>query len=135
MSVFVDTSVWSLALRRDAPSATEARALIRMIETGETIVTTGLVLQELLQGFSGPKARAQIIDRFSALPLLIPDRDDHIAAAQLRNRCRRGGIQVGTIDALLAHLCIRHDLTMLSTDKDFNHIGRQSVLKIWTETP
>ena len=135
MSVFVDTSVWSLALRRDAPSATEARALIRMIETGETIVTTGLVLQELLQGFSGPKARAQIIDRFSALPLLIPDRDDHIAAAQLRNRCRRGGIQVGTIDALLAHLCIRHDLTMLSTDKDFSHIGRQSVLKIWTETP
>ena len=105
------------------------------IEVGETLLTTGLVLQELLQGFSGPKARAQIIDRFSALPLLIPDRDDHIAAAQLRNRCRRGGIQVGTIDALLAHLCIRHDLTMLSTDKDFSHIGRQSVLKIWTETP
>jgi predicted nucleic acid-binding protein len=135
LSVFVDTSVWSLALRRDAPSATEARALIRMIESGETIVTTGLVLQELLQGFSGPKARAQIIDRFSALPLLIPDRDDHIAAAQLRNGCRRGGIQVGTIDALLAQLCIRHDLTMLSTDKDFSHIGRQSALKIWTETP
>ena len=132
MSVFVDTSVWSLALRRDVPSvATEVRALTRMIESGEAILTTGLVLQELLQGFSGPKARAQILDRFSALPLLAPDRQDHIAAAQLRNRCRRAGIQIGTIDALLAQLCIRHDLTMLSTDQDFSQMARQCALKLW----
>ena len=105
LSLFVDTSVWSLAFRRDtSPSAEEATALIRAIETGETILTTGLVLQEFLQGFSGPKARAQILDRFSALPLLVPDRDDHIRAADLRNRCRRRGSQVGTIDALLAQL-------------------------------
>ena len=135
MSVFVDTSVWSLALRRDVPSAIEVRALVRMIDSGETILTTGLVLQELLQGFSGPKARTQIIDRFSALPLLVPDRDDHIAAAQLRNRCRRAGIHIGTIDALLAQLCIRHNLTMLSTDEDFSYIAGRSALKIWAGTP
>ena len=132
MSVFVDTSVWSLALRRDAPSvAIEVRALTRMIEAGESILTTGLVLQELLQGFSGLKARAQVLDRFSALPLLAPDRDDHIAAAQLRNQCRRAGIQIGTIDALLAQLCIRYELTMLSTDQDFNHMARHCPLKLW----
>jgi len=132
LSVFVDTSVWSLALRRDAPSvAIEVRALTRMIEAGESILTTGLVLQELLQGFSGLKARAQVLDRFSALPLLAPDRDDHIAAAQLRNQCRRAGIQIGTIDALLAQLCIRYELTMLSTDQDFNHMARHCPLKLW----
>jgi predicted nucleic acid-binding protein len=132
LSVFVDTSVWSLALRRDVPSVTtEVRALTRMIESGEAILTTGLVLQELLQGFAGPKARTQILDRFSALPLLAPDREDHIAAAQLRNRCRRTGIQIGTIDALLAQLCIRHDLTMLSTDQDFSDMTRQCALKLW----
>ena len=134
MSIFVDTSVWSLALRRDAPSsATEVRTLIRVIEAGETILTTGLVLQELLQGFSGPKARKQILDRFSAVPLLVPDREDHIQAAELRNRCRRGGVQIGTIDALLAQLCIRHDLTMLTTDNDFKHVARRSGLKLWEE--
>jgi len=134
LSLFVDTSVWSLALRRDPPaSAMEVRALIRTIEAGETILTTGLVLQELLQGFSGPKARAQILDRFSAVPLLIPDRDDHVQAAELRNRCRRAGIQVGTIDALLAQLCVRHDLTMLSSDNDFNRIASQCALKLWRE--
>ena len=134
MSLFVDTSVWSLALRRDSLlSSTEVRTLVRAIETGETILTTGLVLQELLQGFSGPKAREQILDRFSAIPLLAPDLDDHIEAAELRNRCRRAGIQVGTIDALLAELCIRHELTMLTTDNDFMHIANHCALRVWKE--
>jgi predicted nucleic acid-binding protein len=134
LSLFVDTSVWSLALRRDRPpQSAPVRALMRGIESGETLLTTGLVLQQLLQGFSGPKAQAQILDRFSAVPLLVPDREDHIAAAALRNVCRRAGIQVGTIDALLAQLCIRHSLTMLSTDEDFRRIARHSGLKLWNE--
>ena len=130
----MDTSVWSLALRRDAPaSVPEVRVLVRAIENGEPVLTTGLVLQELLQGFSGAKSRAQILDRFSAVPLLPPDRDDHIRAAELRNRCRRRGVQIGTIDALLAQLCIRHDLTMLTTDQDFRRTATHSTLKLWSE--
>ena len=134
MSLFVDTSVWSLALRRDSPSTSgEVRALVRAIETGETLLTTGLVLQELLQGFAGPKAREQILERFSAIPLIVPDRDDHIRAADLRNRCRQVGIQIATIDALLAQLCLRHDLTMLSADADFERIAGRTNLKLWRE--
>jgi len=132
LSLFVDTSVWSLALRRDAPeSHPEVKALVHAIEGGETLLTTGLVLQELLQGFSGPKNSDQILDRFSAVPLLVPDRDDHVRAAELRNHCRRNGVQVGTIDALLAQLCIRHELTMLTTDKDFVRVADCSALKLW----
>lgn len=134
MSLFVDTSVWSLALRRDAPSgAPEVRELIRALKAGETVVTTGLVLQELLQGLSGPKARQQILERFSALPLISPDRHDHVEAAEIRNRCHRAGIQIGTIDALFAQVCIRHDLTMLTTDGDFRNIAGKFGLKIWSE--
>ena len=134
MSLFVDTSVWSYAFRRDEPSTrSEVRALGHALGTGETIVTTGLVLQELLQGFSGPRAREQILDRFSALPLLVPDRRDHIDAAELRNTCRRSGIQIGTIDALLAQLCVRHDLAILTTDDDFHRIASRSALKVWRE--
>ena len=133
MSLFVDTSVWSLAFRRDAPSASQqVLALVRAIESGETILTTGLVLQELLQGFSGPKDRNAILDRFAALPLLSPDRSDHIDAAELRNHCRRRGVQIGMIDALLAQLCIGNDLTMLSTDEDFGRIANLSAPKLWT---
>src|SRR5690349_5971077 len=86
MTLLVDTSVWSLALRRDAErSEPEVNALKDALLGSETVVTTGLVLQELLQGFSGAKAQAQIVQRFSALPLLHPDRDDYIAAAEIRN--------------------------------------------------
>lgn len=133
MSLFVDTSIWSLALRRDAPApGAEVKALVRALENGETLLTTGLVLQELLQGFAGPKSRDQLLDRFSAIPLLVPDRDDHVQAAELRNHCRRRGVQAGTIDALLAQLCIRHELTMLTADEDFGHIAKHSTLKLWT---
>jgi predicted nucleic acid-binding protein len=132
MTLLVDTSVWSLAFRRDAQAdEPEVHQLRDALFGSEIVVTTGLVLQELLQGFSGPRARDQIVERFAALPLLQPDRDDHIAAAALRNSCRQAGVQIGTIDALLAQLCIRHDLTLLSTDKDFTHAARHCALRVW----
>jgi hypothetical protein len=133
MSLFVDTSVWSLALRRDPPdSRPEADALAEAIRSGETVVTTGLVLQELLQGFSGPRARSSIIEHFRALPMIAPDRRDHVEAAELRNACRRRGLQLGTIDALLAQLCVRHGLVMLTTDRDFHQAASLVGLRVWS---
>ncbi len=44
------------------------------------------------------------------LAFLQPDKLDHIAAADIRNACRRRGVQIGTIDALLIQLCQRYDL-------------------------
>jgi predicted nucleic acid-binding protein len=133
VSVFVDTSVWSLALRRDAPTGSpEVAALTGALNRGEQVYITGLVLQELLQGFAGPRARDQVIEHLAPLPLLVPDRRDHIDAAELRNRCRRAGLQLGTVDALLAQLCIRHDLVMLTTDNDFRRIDRHAKLRVWS---
>lgn len=132
MSLFVDTSVWSLALRRDTPPGIpEVTILVRALENSDPLLTTGLVLQELLQGFGGPKARPLILERFSALPLIVPDRRDHIEAAELRNACRRAGLQIGTIDALLAQICIRHDLTLLTTDADFRGVAARFPLRLW----
>ena len=132
MNLFVDTSVWSLALRRDGGSATPEVARLReALVSQQPLFTTGLVLQELLQGFRGPKARDAIVERFAALAMIIPGRDDHIAAAQIRNTCRRRGVQIGTIDALLMQLCIRHGLAMLSCDADFRHAARHVPLKHW----
>jgi predicted nucleic acid-binding protein len=132
VTLLVDTSVWSLAFRRDTDSLTpQVAALQAALSGGELIVTTGLVLQELLQGFAGPRARKELVQRFAALPLLVPDRRDYIDAADLRNLCRRSGVQLGTIDALLAQLCIRHNLTMLTTDGDFAMAAQHCALKVW----
>ena len=133
MNLFVDTSVWSLALRRDAPpSQPEVAFLRRALESATPVLTTGLILQELLQGFRGPKARDAILSRFSVLPFLVPDRDDHVRAAELHIACRQKGLQVGTIDVLLSALCLRYELTMLSTDVDFRRIARVRPLSVWT---
>lgn len=127
----MDTSVWSLALRRDQRSSVPAVEFLRKaIQAGEVIFTTGLVLQELLQGFGRPRAREQIIARFALLPFIVAERADHIEAADLRNTCRRKGLQVGTIDALLGQLCIRHGLDMLTTDDDFQRMARFSPLAV-----
>ncbi|MCC7096251.1 MAG: PIN domain-containing protein [Thermomonas sp.] len=131
MSLFVDTSVWSLALRRDAvPDQPAVVVLRKALLDGDVIVTAGIVLQELLQGFNGPKAQALIVERFQVLPILNPSRETHNEAALLRNRCRRRGVQIGTIDALIAQLCIEHDLALLTTDKDFLHAARIVPLRL-----
>ena len=129
--ILVDTSVWSLFLRRDGAEGAHIRRLHFALQSGEEIFTTGLILQELLQGFSGPKNRSVIIDFFRDLPLIAPSRGDHLEAAELRNKARRGGIQVATIDALIAQLAIRHRLLLLTNDTDFLHLSKITNLKIW----
>ena len=132
MTLLVDTSVWSLALRRDGTfDAKEVLALREALTGADSVVTTGLVLQELLQGFNGPKAKEAIIERFGALPLIQPDRQDHVAAAEVRNACRRGGVRIGTIDALLIQLCGRYEMTLLSPDKDFANAARHVPFRLW----
>ena len=133
MSLLVDTSVWSLALRRDVEqSAPEVVALRHALLGTDQVFTTGLVLQELLQGFAGPQDQAQLIDRLSALAFLQPVREDHIEAAEVRNSCRRCGVQVGTIDALLIQLCRRNDLTLLTTDQDFQAATKHVEFRLWS---
>ncbi len=132
MNFFVDTSVWSLAFRRRSSSTDPTvERLSRALETGEAVFTTGLVLQEILQGLRDGGQRAGLLDRFAALPLLMPDRSDHIAAAELQATCRRRGVQAGTVDALLAEMCLRHDLVMLTTDRDFEHMAPHVGLDVW----
>ncbi len=131
MKLLVDTSVWSLAFRRDSPAdTTEVNILVRALEGEGEVYASGVILQELLQGFSGPKSAELIVERFTALPLLVPETIDHVKAAALRNHCRRQGVQVGTIDALIAQLAIRYELQLLTADQDFRHVAEHAPLKL-----
>ena len=130
MRLLVDTSVWSLALRRDVPaSAPEVQVLIDALNGGAELYSTGIILQELLQGFSKPKAHEQITERFASIPMLVPETSDYINAAEIHNRCRQKGVQVGTIDCLIAQLSVRFDLSLLTTDKDFRYMAKAVNLK------
>jgi predicted nucleic acid-binding protein len=90
-----------------------------------------VILQELLQGVVPERARTQIIEMFTALEYLTPSREDHVAAAGLRNTLRSAGVQVGTIDALIAHLAIASRHTLLTTDNDFRAASSHISLQLW----
>lgn len=131
--LLVDTSVWSLALRRDTTSIDpRVEHLERVLVAGDDVATTGLILQEVLQGIRGPRHRGLVLERLGSCALVQPERRDHIDAAELRNRCRRSGVQIGTVDALLIALCLRHGLTMLSADRDFGHAATVVPLDVWS---
>jgi len=132
VSLLVDTSVWSLALRRDPPpDVPEVRALRDALAGGEIVATTGVILQELLQGVVPERARAQITEMFAALEYLTPSREDHVAAAGVRNTLRSAGVQVGTIDALIAHLAIAGGRTLLTMDNDFRAASSHISIQLW----
>jgi len=117
-------------MRRDElPNSPELKILIKALDTGEEIYSTGVILQELLQGFTGAKAADAIVERFSSIPMLVPETSDHILAADIRNKSRRKGVQIGTIDALIAQLSVRYKLSLLTADKDFKHMSKAVKLK------
>lgn len=61
----------------------------------------------------------------------MPERAGHVDAAELRNRCRRAGIQPGAVDALFVQLGIRHDLTLLTMDGGFASAAKHANLEVW----
>ena len=135
MSLLVDTSVWSLALRRNAPADTAHVATLQRALAGqELVMTTGVIVQEVLQGTLPTATRSLLLERFANLGFVTPDRGDHIWAADLRNECRTHGVQLGTIDALIAAISIRHGLTLLTSGRDFDHASRWVPLHVWRAT-
>lgn len=131
MKVIVDTSIWSLALRRHAPSMNpETEVLRKIIEQGENIFLLGIILQEILQGVKEPVAFKRIKEHFDAFPMLEITREIYVKAAELKNHLSKKGIQVSTIDALIAAAAISNECYMFTNDKDFNHIAKHSKLKL-----
>ncbi|MBK8445310.1 MAG: PIN domain-containing protein [Micropruina sp.] len=130
--LLVDTSVWSLAYRRDTPlDAPSVRALRSALLDGDDVFTTGIILLELLRGFVPARVQQRLAHDLAVLPLIEPTRDDYVAAAGLANECRRAGVQLNSVDALIAQLAIAHDLLLMTTDGDFAHAARVIPLRLW----
>jgi predicted nucleic acid-binding protein len=129
VSLLVDTSVWSLALRRDRPSGREVEVLRTGIERGE-VVLTGVILQELLQGFPSAERTRRLTERLAPFPLLALHRGDYVYAAEIRNKCRAKGAAISTVDAQIAAAAINHHCALLTADADFDGVARHFPLRM-----
>lgn len=131
MKILVDTSVWSLALRKRGPAEHPAvHKLARLLEEGEGVALTPLLLQEVLQGFRDEVAFRRLVSYFEPFELLGMDRDQAIAAARLHRLCASRGIAASTADCSIAASAILEGCPLLTTDRDFQHIAAISALEL-----
>jgi len=132
MRILVDTSIWSLALRRPLGVVNEEAILLRtIIEQGEDIYLLGIILQEVLQGVRNSKDFLALKEYFKAFPLIDLTREDYVRAAELKNQLIGKARQGSTIDVLIASAAISHRCHLFTADKHFKHIAEHSELKLF----
>jgi hypothetical protein len=127
----IDTSVWYEALRRKKNTVNSSETVVRKIIGDEDeIVIIGIILQEILSGISNEKLFEEIKNILDDFIYLDITKNDYVFAAELRNKCKSKGVIAGSIDFLIAAIAIRNELQLVTFDKDFFNISRQSDLKI-----
>lgn len=132
MNLLVDTSVWSLFLRRQKrDDADPYVARLRYCLDGEDCIhLIGPILQELLDGVKEHKQFELLRDYLDPFPLIELDRKDFVEASRLRNYCRSRGIQASPTDFLISAACVRRNYPLLTADEDFRHIAGHSKLTL-----
>ena len=117
--VIVDTSVWSLALRRKQPVADALTAeLARLIDAGDALIA-GPIRQELLSGIASQAQFKLVRERLEAFPDIPIETADYERAALCFNQCRTQGIQGSNTDYLICAIALRLGLPVFSADRDF----------------
>lgn len=100
--------------------------ILESLADGHTFAVCVPVLVETLFGISIlPRAIENKNEWTRLRPYLscyIPDEQDAERAAELQVALRRQGRQLETVDALIAVIALRNDLTLLTTDGDFDVI-------------
>lgn len=120
MKVVVDTSVWSLALRRNTPmDAIPAVNLLRDLIIDGRVAMLGAVRQEVLSGIRQTEQFTRLRDYLHAFPNLELTTQDYELAAEFYNTCRSHGIQGANTDFLLCVVAHRRGYSILTTDRDF----------------
>ena len=139
MKVLVDTSVWSLALRRRSTSLSSTER-VQMAELTELIrddrvILIGPIRQELLSGLRSDaefdRLRERLAD-FEDEPLTVADYEE---AARCHNRCRAGGLAGSAIDFLICAVAILRGLKLFTTDHDFTHYACHLPLSLHDVVP
>ena len=133
MRVLVDTTIWSLALRRRNPKQPESVLIDELSELVQELraVLIGPVRQEVLSGIPDAKdfdVVRQHLDAFDDLAIVS---EDYVEAARMFNACRKKGVQGSHTDFLICAVSKRHSTPVFTTDKDFTNYARHLDLQLY----
>jgi len=134
VKVLVDTSVWSLALRRrpadlSAPQRRLTEHLADLIKD-DRVVMIGPIRQELLSGIRSAEAFERLkrhLREYDDEPLTV---EDYESAAETAKTCRVAGLDGSAIDFLICAVTLGRDLRILTTDRDFERYAGTIPLKL-----
>ena len=135
MSVLVDTSVWSLALRRQTRDLNPREAAVTLslddlIHKGKAQIV-GSVRQEILSGIREESQFLKLRDALRSFRDTPLASEDYEQAAHMSNLCRRHGVAGSAIDFLLCAIASRRHWTIFTTDRDFNRYARLLAIKLY----
>jgi predicted nucleic acid-binding protein len=122
MNVLVDSSVWSLALRRNTTN--DAIAIVNVLRdliADGRVVLLGAIRQEVLSGIRYKEQFARLREYLRAFPDLELTTEDYELAAEFFNTCRSNGVQGSNTDFLLCAVAHRRGYSIFTTDKDFEN--------------
>jgi len=123
MRVLVDTSVWSLALRRHGRVEDPAvHALRSLIDQGRVAII-GPIRQELLSGIRTPESFERLRDHLRPFADERLEAEDFERAAEHFNTWRVRGVQGSNTDFLICAVAERRKLPILTTDTDFTRFA------------
>jgi len=129
MKVLVDTSVWSLALRRKERNEIADRLTALILES--LVVLIGPVRQELLSGIPDQNVFHQLKSKLQSFEDLPITTQDYETAAEFFNTCRANGVQGSHIDFLICAVASNHDLLIFTTDQDFQHYAKHLPIRFF----
>ncbi|BBZ10531.1 type II toxin-antitoxin system VapC family toxin [Mycobacterium branderi] len=129
--IVVDTSVW-IDVLNDRPTP-QAQRCVQLIESGEPVALTDVILTEILQGLRTDREATLVERHLRAFPILrLEDLDDFLLAAKLYRAARCAGVTIRkTLDCLIAAPCVRTGAPLLHADQDFDHLASCTSLRIW----
>ena len=130
MNVLVDTSIWSLALRRSKIVVNvEMIELRRLIDDFEAAII-GPIRQELLSGIRDMKQFVFLRERLAAFPDLALKTADFEQAASYFNHCRVKGVQGSNTDFLICAVSSSRKMPIFTTDGDFAQFAKLLPIKL-----
>jgi len=130
MKVIVDSSIWSLILRRrKRQPTTTSDKILKLIDEGR-IVILGPIRQEILSGIKDRKQFKLLKEYLKAFPDLLLETKDYELAAEFFNLCKGKGVQGSNTDFLICAVAVNNDFKIYTSDKDFTLFKKYLPIKL-----
>lgn len=134
MTVLVDTTVWSLALRRrhDRLSSSQTRLVHEwrdLVLDGRAAII-GPIRQEALSGIRATDVFERLRLHLAGFDCIEIGLDDYDRAAHFYNTLQSAGVAGSAIDLLICAVASRADVPIFTTDRDFRRYAERLPIRL-----